>query len=105
MGDEGGDGAMRTWYVISEAIEDGGTVERHRILAPPDAAVDVDETPPQQAEAAEWARHYSDSTGKATAIDLVVEDDAGNVTNTQSGWFYYDPAFPDHNPYQDYYGY
>ena len=43
---------MRSWYVISEAIEDGATVERHRIPAPPNAAVDVNETTPEQGQAA-----------------------------------------------------
>ncbi len=96
---------MRSWYLISEAIEDGGTIERHRIPAPLSAAVDVNETTPEQAQAAAWARRYSDATGTATVIELVVEDESGTVTDVQSGWFYYAPAGPEHNPYQDYYGY
>ncbi|MFI5274303.1 MAG: hypothetical protein ACHQ4H_14815 [Ktedonobacterales bacterium] len=95
-----------SWLVISEAIKDGGSVELHRLPAPASATVGSgSERTPEQAAAATWAQAYSDRSGKPTIIELVVEDDAGVVTDVQGGWFYYDPTFPDHNPYQDYYGY
>ena len=91
-----------TWYVVSEAIHSGESVELHRFRVAERADGSVgDDATRRTAEA--WARNYSAETGKPTLIEIVREHD-GSVVDRHSGWFYYDPAHPQHDPHQDNYG-
>lgn len=86
------------WYVISEAIGDGESVEVHRIAA--QVEDDVAVADPAKTQAEEWARAYSEQTGKPTTIDVVWVGAAGEPEGAQEEGFYYDPAYPQRDPYQ-----
>jgi len=88
------------WYIISEAIADGGTIERHRISAlTADYKCGAD---PALARAETWARSYSEQTGMPTAIEVVWLGDTGEQLSAEGEGFYYDPAYPQRDPYQRY---
>jgi hypothetical protein len=92
-----------TWYVVTEAIQGGESVEVHRFRVAERADGSVgDDAARRTAEAC--ARNYSAETGKPTLVEIVREHD-GSVVDRQSGWFYYDPTHPQRDPHQDYYGY
>ena len=88
------------WYIISEAIADGESVERHRIRA--QTSDDQRMADSAKAQAEEWARSYSTQTGVPTTIDIVWLDDAGQPVGAEVEGFYYDPEYPQRDPYQKY---
>jgi len=88
------------WYIISEAIADGGAVERHRISAR--AASDERRADPALARAEMWARGYSEQTGKPTVIEVVWLGDTGEQLSAEGEGFYYNPAYPQRDPYLQY---
>jgi hypothetical protein len=92
--------AATRWYVIAEAVPDGEAVARHRIPARDAAATPDDD--PARAQAQAWAREYSSRTGAPTTIDVLLLDEHGNVLSTAPDGFYYDPRYPDRDPYEQY---
>jgi len=88
------------WYVIAEAVRDGEAVACHHIPSR-DAAATPD-TDPARAEAQAWARDYSARTGAPTTIDVLLLDERGNVLAATPDGFYYDPRYPNRDPYEKY---
>ena len=88
------------WYIISEAIADGAAVERHRISA--QTARYERGADPAMSQAEAWARSYSEQTGKPTVIEVVSLGDTGEPLSAEGEAFYYDPAYPQRDPYQQY---
>lgn len=96
-----GDEAMRrdgtgsaTWaFIVSEAIDDGGAVERHRV-----PVADGDEEAARR-EAEAWARGYGVRTGSPTTVELATLDAEGHVREMQAAAFYFDPAYPERDPH------
>lgn len=87
------------WYVVSEAIADGEGVEVHRVQA--EQLNDERAADPAKAQAEDWARAYSDQTGKPTSIDVIWMDESGEPVGAEIGTFYYDPNFPQRDPHQE----
>lgn len=86
------------WYVVSEAVADGEGVEVHRVQARQEDDERVAD--PAKVEAEDWARSYSDQSGKPTSIDMVWTDEQGAAVGAEIGTFYYDPNFPQRDPHQ-----
>ena len=73
--------------------------------APPHPLADAAAPPnadPARAEAQAWAREYSARTGAPTTIDVLLLDERGDVLAAAPDGFYYDPRYPDRDPYEKY---